>query len=98
MLMTLVCAAGVCAACAQTLELPRTISQGSTLRIRGPASAVTARMNGRSIRLFPQADGGSFGLMPVPVDQQAGEFRVELPDGEGSCISTVSVRFVEARF
>jgi hypothetical protein len=55
-------------------ELPRTIQQGNTLRIHGSASAVAARMNDRSIRLFPQGSG-SLGLMPVPADQKPGEYK-----------------------
>jgi len=63
----------VCAACGQTLELPRSTQQGNTLRIRGSGSAIFARMNDRNIRLFPQPDGGSFGLMPIPTREGHGK-------------------------
>lgn len=88
----------VCAACAQMPELPRTVQQGNTLRIRGPASAVTARMNDRTIALFPQAEGESFGLMPVSLDKQPGDYKIELLDKGGRAIVTASIRVVDAHF
>jgi murein DD-endopeptidase MepM/ murein hydrolase activator NlpD len=87
-----------CAACAQTLELPPTIRQGSTLRVHGPSAAIIARMDGRTIRLFPEPAGGSFGLMPVPVDQKPGAYSLELLDQAGAALATGSVQVVDARF
>ena len=46
------------AAPAQTLDLPKTVRQGGTLRIHGTAAALSARMVDRTIRLFPQTAGG----------------------------------------
>lgn len=88
----------VCGAAAQTLDLPASIQQGRTLRIRGPVSAVAARMNDRTVRLFPDAAGGSFGLMPIAVDQTPGEYRVELLDAKGDALTAGSVRVVDAHF
>jgi murein DD-endopeptidase MepM/ murein hydrolase activator NlpD len=88
----------VWAASAQTLELPRTIPQGGTLRIHGPAKAVMARMNDRTIRMFPQQDGGSAGLMPLPFDQKPGDYKVELLDQSGAPVETASVKVVDAHF
>jgi murein DD-endopeptidase MepM/ murein hydrolase activator NlpD len=87
----------VCAACAQMAEVPRTIQQGNTLRIHGPGTAVAARMNDRTIRLFPQ-DGGSLGLMPVPVDQKPGDDKVDLLDKDGRSVASVPIRVLEAHF
>jgi len=87
-----------CAAWAQTLDLPKTIQQGRTLRIRGPVGAVAARMGDRTVRLFPQAEGGSFGLMPVPVGQKPGDYAVELLDGPGAAMATATARVVDAHF
>ena len=88
----------VCAACAQTLDLPRAIPQGSTLRIRRSASAVAARMNNRTIRLFPQADGRSVGLMPVPADAKPGDYKIELLDKGGTTVASVPIRVLDAHF
>src|SRR5438045_9446247 len=81
---------------AHTLDLPRTIRQGGTLRIHGPASAVTARMNDRTVRLFRQADGSSFGLMPVLLDQKPGAYTLDLLDQGGATVATASVQVVDA--
>jgi hypothetical protein len=87
----------ICGACAQTIELPRTVQQGNTLRIRGSGSAVAARMNDRTIHLFPQGSG-SLGLMPVPVDQKPGDYKIDLLDKEGTSVASVSIRVLEAHF
>jgi len=87
-----------CAACAQTLELPESIRQGRTLRIHGPAPAVAVRMGERTVRLFPQADGGSFGLMPVPADQKPGAYSVELLDAGNAVLHSAPVTVLDAHF
>ena len=86
-----------CAAWAQTAGLPRTIQQGNTLRIHAPGTAVSARMNDRTIRLFP-LDGGSSGLMPVAVEQKPGEYQVELLDKEGKSVGSQPIRVLDAHF
>ena len=93
----LLCTLFISAACAQMAELPRTIQQGNTLRIHGPASAVTARMNDRTIRLFPQ-DSGSLGLMPVPADQKPGEYKLDLLDKDGASVETASIQVLDSHF
>jgi murein DD-endopeptidase MepM/ murein hydrolase activator NlpD len=55
-------------------------------------------MKDRTIRLFPQADGASFGLMPVPVDQRPGDYKVELLDKGGAAVETASIQVVGAHF
>jgi len=85
-----------CAACAQTFSLPDQVRQGGTLRIHGPA-AVSARMDGRTVRLFPE-DRGSAGLMPVPADQKPGAYEIELLDGQGAAVSKATVTVVDAHF
>jgi murein DD-endopeptidase MepM/ murein hydrolase activator NlpD len=86
------------AASAQTLDLPKTVRQGGTLRIHGTAAALSARMDDRSIRLFPQTAGGSLGLMPVPADQKPGDYKVELLDSNNAVVAATTVRVIDARF
>jgi murein DD-endopeptidase MepM/ murein hydrolase activator NlpD len=88
----------VCATYAQTFALPESIRQGGTLRIRGPAAAVMARMNDHTIRLFPEEGGGSFGLMPVPADRKPGKYEVELLDRNNAAVATASLMVVDAHF
>jgi murein DD-endopeptidase MepM/ murein hydrolase activator NlpD len=84
-------------ACAQIPDLPRTVQQGNTLRIRGSGTEAAARMNDRTIRLFPH-DGGSLGLMPVPADQKPGDYEVDLLDHEGKSVASAHIRVLEAHF
>src|SRR5260370_37801408 len=67
----------VCAACAQMADLPRTIQQGNTLRIRESGPAVAARVNDRTLRPFPQGRG-SVGPIPPPGGQKPGGDKIGL--------------------
>ena len=87
-----------CAACAQTLQLPGSVKQGGTLRIHGPASAVAARMGDRNVRLFPQTEGRSFGLMPVAMDRQPGEYKLELLDAKDAAVAAANVTVLDGHF
>jgi murein DD-endopeptidase MepM/ murein hydrolase activator NlpD len=82
----------------QTPDVPRTVRQGSALHVRASAGAASARMNGRTIRLFPQTDGSAFGLMPTPVIEKPGAYTLELLDAAGAVIATFPVTVVDARF
>jgi murein DD-endopeptidase MepM/ murein hydrolase activator NlpD len=86
------------AAGAQRLELPQTIRQGGTLPIHGPATAVSARMHGRTVRMFSQTEGDSFGLMPVPVLEKPGTYSLELLDKSGAVVATGSTQVMDGRF
>lgn len=87
----------VCAAWAQKADVPRTIQQGNTLRIRAAGNAVSARMNDRTVRLFP-GDGGAVGLMPIAVEQKPGEYKIELLDKDGKSVGSLPVRVLDAHF
>ncbi len=86
------------AAVAQTVDVPRSIRQGSALRVHGPAAAASARMNERTIRLFPQPGGATLGLMPVSVDQKPGDYKLELLDASGAVVGAASVQVLDAHF
>jgi murein DD-endopeptidase MepM/ murein hydrolase activator NlpD len=87
-----------CAAQAQTPEVPATIRQGSAMKVYGPAGAASARLGERTVRLFPQTDGRSFGLMPVPVLMKPGDYRVEALDAAGAAVASAPVRVLDAHF
>jgi murein DD-endopeptidase MepM/ murein hydrolase activator NlpD len=55
-------------------------------------------MGDRSVRLFPQADGGSFGILPMAVDQKPGDYKVELLDKAGMPVAAASVKVLDAHF
>jgi murein DD-endopeptidase MepM/ murein hydrolase activator NlpD len=68
------------------------------VRVRWAGPAVHARMNDRTIRLFRQPDGVSFGLMPVALNQKPGAYKLELLDQSGAAVATASVEVVDAHF
>jgi murein DD-endopeptidase MepM/ murein hydrolase activator NlpD len=55
-------------------------------------------MNDRAVALFPQAGGESLGLMPVPVDQRPGDYKLELLDAQGTVLTAASIRILDAHF
>jgi murein DD-endopeptidase MepM/ murein hydrolase activator NlpD len=84
---------------AQTFEAtPNPIPQGDTLRIHGGGSAVQARLDTRTIRLFPQKEGGSLGLMPISVMTKPGEYKLELLGKDGATVQTIDIIVRDARF
>jgi murein DD-endopeptidase MepM/ murein hydrolase activator NlpD len=86
-------------ACAQTFDVtPRKIPQGQTLKLHSTVDAASVRVNGRTIRLFAQADGGWLGLMPVPALEKPGEYKLELLDKNGAVAQTTSITVVDAHF
>ena len=87
-----------CAAAAQSLDLPKTVRQGATLRVHAPHGAVQARLKDRTVRLFAESDGSSFGLMPVAVDQAPGNYTLEVLDPHGAAITTAPVQVLDAHF
>ena len=55
-------------------------------------------MNDRTVRLFRQADGSSFGLMPVTLDQKPGAYTLDVTDQRGQTVATATVQVVDAHF
>jgi murein DD-endopeptidase MepM/ murein hydrolase activator NlpD len=55
-------------------------------------------MGDRAIRLFAEAAGGAFGLMPVAGDAKPGEYRVELLDKAGAVTGGGTIHVVDAHF
>lgn len=84
---------------AAVLTLPSNIPQGETLHVetREP-TAVTTRMGDRSVRLFQQPDGARLGLLPVPVDENPGTYKVEVLDGTGNVLQSANVEVKDANF
>lgn len=76
---------------------PQKISQGEVLRIEGEG-AETARMNGRTIRLFPQPGARPLGLMPVPVITKPGVYQLELLDQQETVLQSFSITVLNAHY
>jgi murein DD-endopeptidase MepM/ murein hydrolase activator NlpD len=86
-------------ACAQMFEVtPASVRQGETARVRTALNAASARMKGRTVRLFQQADGSRLGLMPVPATEAPGVYKLELLASSGAVLRSTEVRVLNSRF
>jgi murein DD-endopeptidase MepM/ murein hydrolase activator NlpD len=86
-------------ASAQTFTFaPPLIHQGETLQLHAPSDAANARMNGITIPLFPEPDGTSFGLMPIGVEDDPGDYKLEFLDSAGAVINSTTVSVNDAHY
>ena len=84
---------------AQVVEvLPEHVHNGETLKLTTHGPARKARLAGRTIELFPQEDGGSFGLMPIPVLEKPGVYNLELLNDSGAVVENRQVRIENAHY
>ena len=67
---------------------PNSVNLGETLRLTCPAEVSSAKWNARTVKLFRQADGKSFGLMPVSVKDSPGPTSIEFLSKEGTAFAT----------
>ena len=83
----------------QTFEAtPAVVRQGETIRVRDSGEAASARLGGRTVRLFPQAEGGRLGLMPVPADTLPGRYQLEFLGDDGRVLHAGTITVWDARF
>jgi murein DD-endopeptidase MepM/ murein hydrolase activator NlpD len=82
---------------AQTFDAkPARPRQGQVIFVRGDAAS--ARMDGRTIRLFPQKDGAPLGLMPVPTLEKPGTYQLEYLDDGGAVLHMTEVIVLDAHY
>ena len=77
--------------------IPNIVRQGETVRVTAPAAAASARLGGRTIRLFPQ-EGGTFGLMPIPAAEKPGKYVLEALDGSEAVIGSATITVRDAHY
>ena len=77
---------------------PRVVKQGDTMHVVASANVISARLNGRVIRLFLQQDGKALGLMPIPIDTKPGKYQVDFLDSAGVIKETGPVTVTNGRF
>ncbi len=70
---------------------PSSIPLGQTVRLRCEIPATTARLNGRTVRLFKQETGDWQGLMPVAVADTPGTYPVEFLAEDGTALASPSI-------
>lgn len=86
-------AIGIAAWAQQYEAVPSPARQGDTIHLGAPRDAVTARMNGRTVRLF---DGE--GLMPVPALEKPARYTLEFVSSSGAVLHSIAVTVNDARF
>src|SRR4051794_26656863 len=77
---------------------PERIRQGETLKLHAPPIATKARLNGITIPLFLEPDGAKLGLMPVGVEQETGDFKLEFLDTNGAVVYEITVTIHDAHY
>jgi murein DD-endopeptidase MepM/ murein hydrolase activator NlpD len=80
------------------ISAPQSVNQGDVIPVPAPAPAASARLNGRTIRLFPAEAGGMTGLMPVPAIEKPGAYKLEALDASGKVIEELTVTVGDAHF
>jgi len=91
-ILFLFAAFGAATARAQNCKvLPSQIKLGDTLRISCPAEFTSAKLNDRSAKLYLQANGKRFGLLPISVKDTPGTFPLILSTSGESESQTLRV-------
>src|ERR1700723_1089439 len=75
----------------QCTAKPASVPLGQTVRLRCEILAATARLNGRTVRLFKQENGDWQGLMPVAVADVPGTYPVEFLAEDGTTLASASL-------
>jgi murein DD-endopeptidase MepM/ murein hydrolase activator NlpD len=70
---------------------PAAISLGQTVRLSCQIPASTAKLNARTVRLFPQSNGGSQGLMPIAVADIPGAYEIEFLAEDGKPLASAKL-------
>jgi murein DD-endopeptidase MepM/ murein hydrolase activator NlpD len=70
---------------------PRKPRLGETLRISCPGGYLSAKLNGRTSKLFAQPNGRSFGLLPISVKDKPGSSELVISGADGGPSETLPV-------
>jgi murein DD-endopeptidase MepM/ murein hydrolase activator NlpD len=70
---------------------PASISLGQTVRLSCQIPASTVKLNDRTVRLFPQSNGSSQGLMPIAVADMPGTYEMKFLAADGTSVASVKL-------
>jgi murein DD-endopeptidase MepM/ murein hydrolase activator NlpD len=70
---------------------PAAIRLGQTVRLSCGIPASTAKLNDRTVRLFPQSNGGSQGLMPIAVADVPGAYEIQFLAEDGTQLASTKL-------
>src|ERR1700732_3768195 len=82
----------------QCTAKPSWILLGQTVRLHCEIPAATARLNGRTVRLFKQESGDWQGLMPVAVADAPGTYPIEFLAEDGTTLASASLTIRKTNF
>jgi murein DD-endopeptidase MepM/ murein hydrolase activator NlpD len=77
---------------------PAIISLGQTVRLSCAMPANSARLNARTVRLFPQSNGGAQGLMPIAVADTPGTYEVDFLADDGAKLASAQLTIRTTNF
>jgi murein DD-endopeptidase MepM/ murein hydrolase activator NlpD len=77
---------------------PAAISLGQTVRLSCQVAAIKAKLNDRTVRLFPLANGGSQGLMPIAVADVPGAYEIEFLAEDGTSLASAKLTIRPTKF
>jgi murein DD-endopeptidase MepM/ murein hydrolase activator NlpD len=70
---------------------PAAISLGQTVRLSCQIPASSAKLQDRTVRLFPQPNGSSQGLMPIAVADVPGSYEIEFLAEDGKSLASAKL-------
>ena len=77
---------------------PAIISLGQTVRLSCVVPATSAKLNDRIVRLFPQSNGGSQGLMPIAVADTPSAYEIKFQAEDGAALASVKLTIRPTKF
>jgi murein DD-endopeptidase MepM/ murein hydrolase activator NlpD len=77
--------------------VPEKPEQGQVVKVTSD-KAVSARLNGRTITLFPQQGGPALGLMPVPTLEKPGTYQLDFLDQSGAVLHSTQIKVEDAYY
>src|SRR5580698_5379042 len=77
---------------------PATISLGQTARLSCQIPATSAKLNARTVPLFPQSNGGSQGLMPIAVADTPGAYEIDFLADDGAKLAFAKLTIRATKF
>src|SRR5271170_2728320 len=82
----------------QCTAKPATISLGQTVRLSCQVPAAKAKLNDRTVRLFPESNGGSQGLMPIAVADLPGAYEIDFLAEDGTTLTSAKLTIRPTKF
>jgi murein DD-endopeptidase MepM/ murein hydrolase activator NlpD len=83
---------------AQVFEAsPEKPAQGEVIKVTSD-KASSARLNGRTVTLFPQQEGPALGLMPVPTLQEPGKYQLDFLDQSGAVLHSTEITVEDGNY